>query len=145
MVLNVEKRRHLAAVTAQMKTTPGRSAPGPSAPTPIDQRLKGVAEVVEVAPSEDENTCSDLVFKRKRKVDDVVLVPSGSDGQAPSYRECPPSSSSPRDIVVHEGRGRVPRGVTMATPLLICQSSSSKRCNPSELRRGWKTWRMTPC
>jgi len=70
MVLNVEK------------TTPGPSALDPSAK---DKRLKGVAEVVEVASSEDEDTCSGLVFRRKRKADATIPAPSGSDGQTPSY------------------------------------------------------------
>jgi len=87
MVLNAEKRRHLAVVAAQMKTAPG--------PSTKDKRLKGVAKAAEVAPSEDDDTCSGLVFKRKRKVDATVPAQSGSDGQAPSYRECPPVSLLP--------------------------------------------------
>jgi len=110
MVLNVEKRRQLAVVAGQMKAAPGPSAPGPSAPAPTDQRLKGVAEVAEVVPSEDEDTCSGLVYKRKRKVDVVVPALSGLDGQTPSYREHPPSASSPCDIVVQEGRGESASG-----------------------------------
>ena len=70
-------------------------APGSSAPAPADQRPKGVAEVIEVVPSEDEDTCLGFVFKRKRKADAAILTASGSDGQAPSYREHPPSASSP--------------------------------------------------
>jgi len=54
----------LAAVATQLKATPGPSDPGPSAPAPIDQRLKGVAEVVEAAASKDEDTCPGLVLKR---------------------------------------------------------------------------------
>jgi len=90
MVLNAEKRRQLAIVAAQLKAAPGPSAPGPSAPAPIDQRLKRVVVVAEVAASEDEDTCSGLVFKRKRKADAAVPAPSSSDGHTPSYREHPP-------------------------------------------------------
>jgi len=58
IVLNAKKRWQLAVVVAQLKIAPGPSAPGPFAPAPVDQRLKGVADVTEVANSEDENTCS---------------------------------------------------------------------------------------
>jgi len=126
MVLNTEKRRQ-DAVAAQLKAALGPSAPGPSAPAPVDQRLKWVAEVTEVAASEDEDTCSGLVFKRKRKADAVVPVPSGLDGRAPSYREHPPSVSFPRDIVVQKGMGESASGVTMASPLLIYRPSFSRR------------------
>ena len=71
---------------------------------PKDKRLTGVAEVAEVAPFEDDETCSGVVFKTKRKADAANLVPSDSDGHAPSYREYPPSASCPCDVVVHEGR-----------------------------------------
>jgi len=94
MVLDAEKRKHLAAVAMQKKTTP--------CPSAKEKKLKGEAEV---APSEDEETCSGLVFKRKCKADVAILVPSDSYGRAPSYRECPPNAFSPRDMVVHEGRG----------------------------------------
>jgi len=87
------------------KETPGycghveEMVAGPSAK---DKKLK---MVLEVAPSEDKETCSDLVFKRKRKVDAAIPMPSNSDSRAPSYKECPPSASSPCNIAVHEGRG----------------------------------------
>jgi len=103
MVLDAEKMRHLAGVAMQKKTAPGPSAPRPSAPDLKDKRLKRVAEVVEVAPSEDDETCSGLVFKKKRKADAAIPVPSDSDGRALSYRECPPNAFSPRNVVVHEG------------------------------------------
>jgi len=134
MVLNAEKRRQLAAVAAQLK-----AAPGPFAPTPIDQRLKGVVEVTEAAASEDEDTCSGLIFKRKRKADVVVPAPLGSDGRAPSYKERPPSASSPRDIVVYEGRGRVLQGAIVVSPLLICRPSFSGCWSPSRPKRDWGT------
>jgi len=97
MVLNAKKRRQLAEVALQRKAAPGPSVVDAftlvaSAPAPVDQRQKGVAEA---ATSEDEDTCSGLIFKRKRKVDDAVLANSASDDRAPSYREDPPNASSP--------------------------------------------------
>jgi len=107
MVLNAKKRRQFAATTLQLRAVPGpfatdaltpaTSAPGPSAPTRVDQRQKGVTEA---AASKDEDTCLDLVFKRKMKADAAVPAASGLDDRAPSYREHPPSASSPRDLVV---------------------------------------------
>ena len=86
-----------------------------------------MAEVAEVAPSKDEDTCSDLIFRRKRKADAVVPASSDSNGQAPSYRECSPSASSPRYVVVHEGRGRALQKKTSGTPRLTCPPSF-RRC-----------------
>jgi len=68
MVLDSQKRKHLVVVVMQKKTTPGPSAK--------DKKLKMVAEV---APSEDEETCSVLVFKRKHKVYAAISVPSNSN------------------------------------------------------------------
>ena len=93
-MLDAQKRKHLHVVAIQKET-----ATGPSAK---DNKLKAVAEVV---PSKDEETCSGLVFKRKRKADTAIPMPLDLDGRAPSYRECPPSASSPCDIVMQEGRG----------------------------------------
>jgi len=124
MVLNAEKRRQLAAVALQLKVAPGpstadasaptTSSPDLFAPTPVDQRQKGV---VEAAASEDEDTCSDLAFKRKRKVDVAIPANLASDDRAPSYREHPPSVSSPRDLVVQEGRGKSASGADREAPL----------------------------
>jgi len=91
---HVEKKKHLVVVAMQKKAA--------SALYAKDKKLKRVAEA---APSKDDETCSGLFFKRKRKVDVAIPVPSDSDGRAPSYRECPPNASSPRDIVVQKGRG----------------------------------------
>jgi len=129
------------SLSSRSPDAPGPSSPGPSTK---DKRLKGVAEAAEVVPSEDEDTCPGLVFRRKRKADAIVPAQSGFDGQSPSYRECPHSASSPRNIIMQEGGGESALGVTMVTPLLICQPPSSKRCNPFDPRRGWRTWRMTP-
>jgi len=93
---------------------PATSAPGPSAPTLVDQRQNGVAEAV---ASKDEDTYSGLIFKRKRKVDVAVPANSTSNYRAPSYREHPPSSSCPRDLVVQEGRGESASGGDSSAPL----------------------------
>ena len=83
--------------------------------------------MVEATASEDKETCSGLVFKRKRGVDVVVLAHSTSDGGAPSFRENPPSASSPRDLVVHEGGGRVPLEAILARLLLLSFPPFSRR------------------
>ena len=63
-------------------------------------RQKGV---VGATASKDKDTCSDLVFKRKKGVDAAVSAQSTSTGRTSSFRENPPSASFPRDLVVHEG------------------------------------------
>jgi len=74
MVLDAQKRKNLVALAVQKKTA--------LAPSAKDKKLKALAEA---APCEDEETCSGLVFKRKRKYDTAIPVPSDSDGRAPSY------------------------------------------------------------
>jgi len=152
MVLNAEKRRQFSFVALQLRASPGlsiayalaptTSTPGPSTPTPVDQRQKGV---VEATASEDEDTCSGLIFKRKRKVDVAIPVNSASDDRAPSFKEHPPSAFSPRDLVVQEGGGRVPLGTIVGRPLLICLPSSNRPCSLSKIKGGWRAWRRTPC
>jgi len=112
MVLNAEKRRQLAEVFLQHKAALGpstgdastatASAPSPSALAPVDHRQKGV---VEATAFEDDDTCSGLVFKRKRKGNVAVPANSASDDRAPSFRENPPSAYSPHDIVVQKAGG----------------------------------------
>ena len=106
----------LAKAASKLKTgaspsdTPLAPIPAlnPSAPAHADLRLKGV---VERTTSEDEDTCLGLVFNRKKGADATVLAQSVSEGRASSFRENPPSASSPCDLVVHEGGGEsAPRG-----------------------------------
>jgi len=118
MVLITEKRRTLVEAASKLKVgvclsdakvvAPANAplmpipAPNPSIPAPADLRQKGV---VEAAAFEDEDIYYGLVFKRKRGVDAAVSAQSALDGRASSFRENPPSASSPRDLVVHEDGG----------------------------------------
>jgi len=65
----------------------------------------GKRGLVEATTSEDEDTCFGLVFKRKQIADVAIIAHSASDDRASSFGENPPSASSPRDIMVHEGGG----------------------------------------
>jgi len=119
MVLTAEKRRMLAEGASKRKAGAGPSVadalapvydppaatfvPSPSAPAPVGQRKKGV---VEATASKDKDTCTGLVYKRQRVANAVVPAHSASDDCAPSFRENPPSASSPWDIVMHEGEGK---------------------------------------
>jgi len=119
MVLDAEKRRKLVELVSRHKAaladvgastpagTPPAATSSPISPdtTPIDHRQKGVVEAI---TSEDEDTCTCLVFKRKRVVDVAAPSHSASDGRAPSFKENPPSASSPRNLVVLEGGGERP-------------------------------------
>jgi len=109
MVLDAEKRRKLVELVSRRKATlAGASTPAGTLPVatstpispdpaPIDQRQKWVVEAAH------EDTCTGLVFKRKRATNVVAPSHSSSDGHAPSFRENPPSASSPRDLVMLEG------------------------------------------
>jgi len=130
MVLNTEKTRMLAKAASKRKANSGPSAtdaptpidgppaatfvPSPSVPAPVGQKQKGV---VEATASEDEDTCTGLVFKRQRVATTTVPALSASDDRTPSFRENPPSVYSPRDIVGHEGEGEnVPADAPSAHP-----------------------------
>ncbi|KAK7364532.1 hypothetical protein VNO80_13269 [Phaseolus coccineus] len=75
-----------------------------TAQVPPTEDLK-LNEMVEVAPSDDEDTCSGPLFKRRRKVVSVPTEHSAADGRAPSQQALPPSPSPPRGIMVQESRG----------------------------------------
>jgi len=61
--------------------------------------------VVVATSTEDEDTSLGLVFRRQRVGDVAMPVHFASDGHAPSFRDNPPSASSPHDLIVHEGGG----------------------------------------
>ena len=114
MVLNEEKRKRLAELLARCQTTPtgaGGSTPaGPPLVATSAQGLPGLApddkqkRVVVAVDSEDEKIDECLVFKRPR-VGVATTSLSGTDGHAPSYRDNPPSASSPRELLALEGGG----------------------------------------
>jgi len=94
-------KKELAARANNMKATVQAS------PTK-DLKLKVVVEVV---PSDDEESYSGLVFKRRRKVATEPVEHSASDGCALSPQAPPPNPSPFRDIVVQESVGvSVPEG-----------------------------------
>ena len=85
--------------------------------------------------SKDEDTDSGLVFNRQR-VDDVMAPSySASGGHAPSFRDNPPSASSPRDLIVHEGEGRVLLKATKRLLSPIFQPFSNKHLGVSRIKR----------
>ena len=114
MGFNKDKRKKLGellakrrAVTAGVGTSTPRSppnsatsAPNTTKPAPVDGQ-KGVVAVV--VNSEDEATCTGLVFKRPRVGEAATPSHSASGGLIPAFRDNPPSVSSPHDLVVHEG------------------------------------------
>jgi len=93
-MLDTQKRKNLAALAEKKMTTEALSTKG--------QKLKAMAEAT---PSEDEETCYGLVFKRKRTDAASNFVHSVSNSRALLYRDFPPNPSLPRDIAVQEGRG----------------------------------------
>ena len=98
--------------------------------------IRGKKGAVEAIASEDEDTCIGLVFKRKKGADVVAPSHSASDDHAPSFRDHPPSASSPRELMVLESGGRAPLEVVMACPLLlICPLSSRRFSKPSKSRK----------
>ena len=57
-----------------------------------------------VVETNDEDTCTGLVFKRQR-VGEAAVPSASTSGGTPAFRDHPPSASSPLQRVVHEGGG----------------------------------------
>ena len=71
--------------------------PRPQLLLPVD-RPEGVV----VIETDDEETCTDLVFKRSR-VGGAVAPSNSASGGPPTFMDHPPSASSPLPLVVHKG------------------------------------------
>ena len=119
MVLNEEKRNRLAELIAPcLAALTGAGGSVPTGPPPVvvsAQDSPGPApddkqkEVVAI-DWEGEDTDEGLVFKRPW-VGVAVTSLSTTDGHAPSFRNNPPSASSPRGLLALEGGGEsTPRG-----------------------------------
>ena len=145
MALNEKKKKNLVELLAKRRAAavgastsnpppPATSAPNSSDPAPNGDRLKGVMVFV---GTEDEDTSLGLVFKRQRVGDVEAPAHSAFDGYAPSLRDNPPSASSPRDLIVHEGRGRALLKITRHLLPLSSQPSSSKLLNAFKTNRWW--------
>jgi len=107
MRLGKDKKRKLADLLAKQRAAPtGTSlsiplAPSTSAaPAPTAGELMGLLAV----ESDDEDTCTGLVFKRRRV--GASAVPSASvSAVAPTFIDHPPSASSPLPVVTLKGGG----------------------------------------
>jgi len=117
--LLAKRRAAAAGVGTSSPTTPPPSAtstPNTTEPAPVDNSQKGVVAVV--VDSEDEDTYTVLVFKRLRVGEAVAPSHSTSGGLTPAFKDNPPSASSPRNLIVHEGGGEsTPKGQQMPPPL----------------------------
>jgi len=101
--LLAKRRATDAGVSTSTPETPRTSttfAPQTIVPTPVCDRQKRVVAV----ESDDEDTCTGLVFKRQRVGEAVAPSPSASGG-TPDFRDNPPSAFSLRHLIVHEGGG----------------------------------------
>jgi len=72
---------------------------------------------------DDEETCTDLVFKRSR-VGEVVAPSTFASGGTAAFMDHPPNASSPLPFAMHEGGGEsAPEGQEMPStsplPLLL--------------------------
>jgi len=91
-------KKDLAARAKKMKETAQACPIG-------DLKLKAVVKATP-APTDGEDTCSGLVFKRRRKAATEPSEHSVSDGCAPSPQAPPPSPPPSRDtVVVQEDEG----------------------------------------
>jgi len=99
--LLAKRRAADAGVGTSMPIAPSTSttsAPHPNEPTLIVDRQKGVVAV----ETNDEDTCTSLVFKRQR-VNEAMAPSASAFGGTPTFMDHPPSASSPLQLVVHEG------------------------------------------
>jgi len=130
VVLNAEKRRHLAEVALQRKAAPApsdagasatadapaatTSAPSPSAPAPVDHRKKGVVEPLPL---------------RTR----TPVLASSSRGNELLMSRSQHTSRAPLEVI------------TTLLLLWIFLPSSNRPFNPSKTWRGWRAWAKLPC
>ena len=161
MVLDEEKRNKLAEVIARrQRALDGAGGSAPAVPLPAAQDLpnpppanknKGVV----VIDSEGEDTGEGIVFKRQRVVV-AATSHSATDGRPPSFKDHPPSASSPRALLALEGGGEsVPRGdqVSPAPELPVVLQHALKSSQEKEVTKtlgahGPRTWgvpRQLPC
>ncbi|KAK7332477.1 hypothetical protein VNO80_29229 [Phaseolus coccineus] len=106
MVLSADKKKRLADVLSR-RNAGGLAPAGPSSPAgaALDRIADKSKRAAPVEVSDDEDTCSGLVFKRKR-VGTATEVSSATEGHPSSFREHPPSASSPPEpILTIEGGG----------------------------------------
>jgi len=117
-------KRRAAATEASPSTplTPSSSAAPafhPTNPTLVVVELEGAVAV----ESDDEDTCTDLVFKRPR-VGETAAPSTSAFVRTPTFVDHPPSASSPLQVVALEGGGEsAPEGQEMPStsplPLLF--------------------------
>jgi len=119
------KRRTVAASegtpTPVAPSTSATSAPQPINPVPAVVELRGVVAV----EFDDEDTCTDIVFKRPR-VGETATPSVSASGGTPAFVDHPSSAFSPLQVVSHEGGGEsAPEGQetpsTSQLPLLLQQ------------------------
>jgi len=143
MTFNEDKKKKLVALLAKRRVVaagagtsnpppPAPPAPHSSIPAPDGDRLKGV---VVAAGTEDEDTSSGLDFKRQRVGDVEAPAHSTFDGHTPSFKDNPLSTSSPRDLIVHEGGGRALLNITRHLPLPRSLPSSNEPLDASKTKR----------
>jgi len=133
MAFNNDKKKKLADLLAKRRaaaagegsstpiapSTSTTSALQPINPAPAAIELGGVV----VVESDDEDTCTGLVFKRPRAGE--TATPSASvSGGTPAFIDHPPSTSSPLQVVaIEDGGENVPEGretpSTSQLPLLL--------------------------
>ena len=121
MMLNEEKRSRLVDVISRPHATlDGAGGSAPAIPLPAAQdspnppatdKNKGVLAI----DSDDKGTREGIIFKRQRLVVAVTSY-SATDGRPPSFRDHPPSASSPRALLALEGGGESAPGGDQVPP-----------------------------
>jgi len=134
--LLAKRRAAAAGVGTSTPRAPSISAtfaPHPIEPAPADDRQKGVVAV----DTDDEDTCTSLVFKRQRVGEVVVSSPSASGG-TPTFRDNP-QVPPPRAISLFTKVGeRVPMKAKKCFPPPSSPRCCNKSSNASKIRRCWR-------
>jgi len=132
-MLDAQKRRNLAALAKQKKSV--------LAPSVKEQKLKAVAEV---ASFKDEETCSGLVFKKKRKLMLPSLSPLTRMVELPLTGTAHLTPPLLGKLWYRRAEVRVPQRETSGTPPQTQPPSYKRCCSPPKSKGGWKTWRRIP-
>jgi len=111
---NKDKKKKLADLLAKRRAAAAGANPStplthsssaapashPTNPAPAAIELTGAVAV----KSDDEDTCTSLVFKRPR-VGETVAPSASASARTPTSMDHPPSASSPLQVVALEGGG----------------------------------------
>jgi len=134
MGFNKYKKKKLADLLAKRRAaTSATPAPQPIDPAPAVDGQRGVVAF----ETDDEDTCTGLVFKRQR-VGEAVAPSASASGGTPTFMDHPPSASSHSNLLFTRVEERAPPRARrcLLPPSFPC--CSNEYSTASRTRRWWR-------